>query len=132
MCQILCHIVSTSHSPVPKLRKWWTAAFRPLLEIQISYLKNSFDVVNKLKTRHRVDNNIFSSFDVVAMYTNCDEKCKFILKNKIQKHTESIQDVTLASMDVEAIMKLVSLVNNYSLYLGFRGEFFQQVFGLLM
>jgi hypothetical protein len=29
-------------------------------------------------------------------------------------------------------MKLVSLVNKYSFYYGFRGEFYQQVFGLAM
>ena len=38
----------------------------------------------------------------------------------------------MASLEIEVIMKLVILANEHSLYFGFRGEFYKQVFGLAM
>ena len=51
---------------------------------------------------------------------------------KLQKHFDLIQGVTLVSLEIEVIMKLVILANEHSLYFGFRGEFYKQVFGLAM
>ena len=64
------------------------------------------------------------------MYLNCNvKKCEDILRIKLQKHFDLIQDVAMASLEIEVIMKLVILENEYSLYFGFRGEFYKQVFG---
>ena len=38
----------------------------------------------------------------------------------------------MASLEIEVIMKLVILANKHSLYFGFRGESYKQVFGLAM
>ena len=38
----------------------------------------------------------------------------------------------MASLEIEVIMKLIILANEHSLYFGFRGEFYKQVFGLAM
>ena len=38
----------------------------------------------------------------------------------------------MASLEIEVIMNLVVLANEHSLYFGFRGEFYKQVFGLAM
>ena len=78
-------IVSTIHSPVSKLGKWLSIAFRPLLGTQSSYLGNSVDVVKKLRNCRIDSNTILCSFDVVSMYTDCDvKKCELILNNTIQ------------------------------------------------
>ena len=42
-----------------------------------------------------------------------------------------IKDVIMASLEIEVIMKLVILANEYSPYCGFRGEFYKQEFRLL-
>ena len=66
-----------------------------------------------------------------STYPNCNAKmCGDILRIKLQKHFDLIQDVTLASLYIKVILKLVILVNEYSFYFGFRGEFYKQVFGL--
>ena len=102
-------------------------------KIIISYIKNSTDLTNKLKNFTLEENSILCSFDVVSMYSNCNvKKCEDILRIKLQKHFDLIQDVTMASLEIEVIMKLVVFANEHSLYFGFRGEFYKQVFGLAM
>ena len=67
------------------------------------------------------------------MYSNFNvKKCEDILRIKLQKHFDLIQDVTMASLEIEVNMKLVILANEHSLYFGFRVEFYKQVFGLAM
>jgi hypothetical protein len=79
------------------------------------YLKNSSDITNKMKILTLENNSILCSFDVVSIYTNCNMKnFEDILRIKSQKHFDLIQDVTLASLDIDVIMKLVILVNDYS------------------
>ena len=79
------------------------------------------------------ENSILCSIDVFSTYPNCNaKKCGDILRIKLQKHFDLIQDVTLASLYINVILKLVILVNEYSFYFGFRGEFYKQVFGLLL
>jgi hypothetical protein len=66
------------------------------------------------------------------MYSNCDlKRCEDILKSKLEKHFDLIQDVTLASLDIEVIMKLIILVNEFSFYFGFREEFYRKNLGYL-
>ena len=126
-------IVSTFLSPVSKLGKWLSVALRPLLGTQKSYLKNSTDLTNKLRNFTLEESSILCSFDVVSMYSNCDlKRCEDILKSKLEKHFDLIQDVTLASLDIDVIMRLIILVNEFSFYFGFRGEFYRQIFGLPM
>jgi hypothetical protein len=65
------------------------------------------------------------------MYSNCDlKRWEDILKSKLEKLFDLMQDVTLASLDIEVIMKLIILVNEFYFY--FRGEFYRQIFGLPM
>ena len=67
------------------------------------------------------------------MYSKCNvKKCEDILRIKLQKHFDLIQDVTMVSLKIEVIMKLVILAYEHSLYFGFRVEFYKQVFGLAM
>ena len=108
-------------------------ALRPRLGTQKSYLKNSTDLTSKLKNFRLEENSILCSFDVVSMYSNCNvKKCEDILRIKLQKQLDLIQDVTMASLEIEVIMKLFILANKYSLYFDFRGEFYKQMFGLAM
>ena len=70
------------------------------------------------------ENSTVSSFDVVSMYSNCNmKKCEDILIIKLKKYFDLIQDLTMASLETEVIMKLVILANEHSIYFGFRGEF---------
>jgi len=115
---------------VAKLGKWLLAALCLLLRTQKSYFKSSTNLTNKLKNFALEENSINCSFDMVSMHLNCNvKKCKGILRIKLQKHFGLIQDVAMASMAIEVIMKLVIVANEYSLYFGFRGEFYKQVFG---
>ena len=91
--------------------------------------KNSTDLTNKLKDFTLEENSILYSFNVVSMYSNCNMKKRWdILRIKLPKHFDLIQDVTMASLEIEFIMKLVIPANEYFLYFGFRGEFYKQVF----
>jgi len=57
------------------------------------------------------------------MYSNCNLKnVEDILRIKLQKHFDLIQDMTKACLEIEVIMKLIILANGYSLYFGFGGE----------
>ena len=102
-------------------------ALRPLLGTQKSYIKNSTDLTNKLKNFTLEENSILCSFDFdfcssLSMYSNCNvKKCEDMLRIKLQKHFDLIQDVTMASLEIEVIMKSVILANEHSLYFGFRG-----------
>jgi hypothetical protein len=58
------------------------------------------------------------------------KKCDDTLRIKLQKHFDLRQDVTLACWDIDVTVKLVILVNEYSFYFGFRGDFYKQGFGL--
>ena len=69
---------------------------RPLLGIQKSYIQNSTDLTNRIKNFTLEENSILYSFDVVSKYSNCNvKKCENILRIKLQKHFDLIQDVTM-------------------------------------
>ena len=105
-------------------------ALRPLLGTQKLYLKNS---TAKLKNFTLEDNSILCSLHVVSMYLSFNvEKCKDISRINLQKHFHLKQEVTMASLEIEVIMKLVIYTNECSLHFGFRGEFYKQVYGLVM
>ena len=105
-----------------KLGKWLSMALRPLLGIQKSYIQNSTDLTNRVKNFTLEENSILCSFDLVSMYSNCNvKKCENILRIKLRKHFDLIQDVTMANLEIEIIMKLVILANEHSLYFAFRG-----------
>ena len=83
-----------------------------------SYLKISTDLNNKLKNFTLGENSSLCSFDVVSMYRKCNvKKCENILSIKLQKYFDSIQYVTMASLDIHVILKLVILVNESSFIL---------------
>ena len=99
-----------------KLGKWLSVALCPLLGTQKSYIKNSTDLTNKLKNFTLEENSVLCSFDVVSMYTNRNvKKSEDISRIKLQKHFDLIQDVTMASLEIEVIMKLVILANEHSI-----------------
>jgi hypothetical protein len=101
-----------------------SVALRPLLGTQRSYLKNSTDLTNKLRNFTLEGSSILCGFDVVSTYSNCDlKRWEDILKSKLEKHFDLMQDVTLATLDIEVIIKLIILVNEFSFYFGFREEF---------
>ena len=113
-------IVSTFSTPVAKSGKWLSVALCPLLGTHKSYIQNSTDLTNRLKNFTLEENSILCSFDVVSMYSNCNvKKCEDLLRIKLQKHFDLIQDVTMASLEIEVNMKLVILANEHSLYFGF-------------
>jgi hypothetical protein len=51
------------------------------------------------------------------MYSNCSvKKFEDILRIKLQKHFDLVQDVTLPSLNIDVNMKLVILVNEYNFF----------------
>ena len=60
------------------------------------YIQNSADLTNRIKNFTLEENSTLCSFDVVSMYSNCSvKKCENILRIKLQKYFDLIQDVTM-------------------------------------
>ena len=125
-------IVACTKAPASNIGKWLCTAFKPLLYSQKSYICNSVDLVEKLKSASISENTIVSSFDIVSMYTNIDVAIsEQLLKNKIEENYHLIEDST-TGIDCEVLMSLVKICNKYSMYFQFRNSFYQQKNGLPM
>ena len=78
------------------------------MSIQISYIKNSSELVKKLKEVEFSLNSNISSFDIVSMYTSIDVNAAEILRErKILKNWDLISGETV--LEVGVIMNLVRL-----------------------
>ena len=123
-------ILVNAKSPTSALSKWFTFC-KPLMSIQICYIKNSSELVKKLKEVEISSNSIISSFDIVSMYTSIDVKAaEILLERKILRNLDLISGETV--LEVGVIMNLVRLCNMFSYFFQFRGGFFEQVNGLPM
>lgn len=124
-------IVSSTRSPTSVLSKWLVSICKPLLSTQISYIKNSSNLVEKLKKVEISSNSLLSSFDIVSMYTNIDvEAAETLLEGKLLRNLDLISGKT--DLEVSVIMYLVRLCNKFSYFFQFRGEYFEQINGLPM
>ena len=123
-------IVACYSSPATGIGSFLATIFKPLLSTQKSYIKNSIDLVKKLKNQSTTENTVLSSFDAVSMYTSCDvHKCEQALQRKLEENSAWSDYKTL---EIDTIMTLVRLCNKYSSYFKFRNKFFLQIMGLSM
>ena len=115
--------VASTKSPTSALSKWLVALCKPLRSTQISYIKNSSELVKKkLKEVEFSSNSIISSFDIVSMYTSIDvNAAEILLEGKILRNLGLISGETV--LEVGVIMNLVRLCNMFSYFLQFRGFF---------
>ena len=61
---------------------------------QKSYIKNSVDLVEKLKQIDISENSILSSFDIVSMHTSIDvSKSEQLLQNKLENNYHLIEEM---------------------------------------
>ena len=106
-------IVASNNSPTSALSKWLVSLCKPLMSTQISYIKNSSELVKKLKEVEISSNSIISSFDIVSMYTSIDVKAaEILLERKILRNLDLIGGEIV--LEVGVIMSLVRLCNMFS------------------
>ena len=92
------------------------------MSTQISYIKNSSELVKKLKKVEISSNSIISSFDIVSMSTSIDVKAaEILLERKILRNLDLISGETV--LEVGVIMNLVRLCKMFSYFFQFRGGF---------
>ena len=92
-------------------------------------MRNSVDLVEKLKNVNISENTIICSFDVVSMYTNNNvAESEKLLENKINEKYDLIE-VPATGLDCDVLMTLVKLCNKYSMHFQFRNSFYQQING---
>ena len=78
------------------------------MSTEISYIKNSSELVKKLKEVQISSNSIISSFNKLLMYTNIDVKAaEILLGRRILRNLDSISGKTV--VEVNVIMDLVRL-----------------------
>ena len=115
-------IVASTKSPTSALSKWLVSLCKPLMSKLISYIKNSSELVKKLKEVGFSSNSSISSFDIASMYTSIDVNAAEILRErKILKNLDLISGETV--LEVGVIMNLVRLCNMFSYFLQFGGVF---------
>ena len=69
---------------------------KPLMSTPISYIKNSSELVKKLKEVEISSNSIIPSFDIVSMYTSIDVKtAEILLERKILRNLDLISGETV-------------------------------------
>ena len=123
-------IVASYSSPTARLGKWLSTLFRPLMQTQTSYIRNSVHLVEKLKDIEIKKDTILASFDAISMYTSCDiKKCELALQRKLE---DNIDQIDYKTLDIETIMRLVRLCNSSSSYFRYNNQFFTQIRGLPM
>ena len=78
-------IVASYSSPTARLGKWLSTLFRPLMQTQTSYIRNSVHLVEILKDIEIKKDTILASFDAISMYTSCYiKKCELALQRKLE------------------------------------------------
>ena len=125
-------ILASTKSPASNIGKWLCTALKPLLHSQKSYIKNSVNLVEKLKQIDISENSILSSFDIVSMYTGIYvSNSEQLLQNKLENNYHLIEESAIG-LDIDVLMHLVKLCNKYSMHFQFQDSYYKQVKGLPM
>ena len=118
-------IVSDINSDSYKYAKYIDDCLKPLADLHPSYIKNTYDLLDQLRTQEISTDSFLVTFDVEALYTNIQP----------QKGIEALQKVYERSgifiyefEQVKALLE-ISLKNNDFC---FGGEYFRQSFGTSM
>ena len=113
-------MLRVTKSPTSPLNNWLVSLCKPLMSTQMSYIKNSSELVKKLKEVEISSNSIISSFDIVSMYTSIDVKAgEILLERKILRNLDLISGKIV--LEVGVIMSLFTLCNMVS-YFFFNSE----------
>ena len=104
-------IVASYSFPAIGVGRFLATIFMSLPTTQKSYIKNSIDLVEKLKNHSITEKNILSNFDAVSMYTSCDfHKCEQALQRKLE---ENLAWPGYKTLEIDTIMTLVRFCNRF-------------------
>jgi hypothetical protein len=122
-------IVASRNSMTYNLAKFIAKVLRPLVGKSERHLKNSQDLVNKLRGVTLSNNQSLISYDVTSLFTNVpvDESVS-IIRNKLSEDA-TLKDRTSLSADQIADLLSLCLKTTYFVY---QGQFFKQVEGAAM
>ena len=96
---------------------------------QLVFIKNSEHLVKLLKEVNLEEDDMFVSYDVLALFTSvpCDEVVDIAVEGA-KKDPEWYNRTKLISIEMEELLTFCL----YTTYFKFQGEFYQQVFGVAM
>lgn len=118
-------VVSTIGTPTYKLAKYISNVLKPLVEKSSYIIKNSFELVDRLK-HFKSDNNDFCLFslDVESLFTNVpiDLALNYIKNNFV--HLETI-------IDLDSLITLILFIFNSSI-ITYQKRIYKQIFGCPM
>ena len=102
-------IVNTIGSPTYDLAKHLAKALKPLVGKTFSFIKDSSELISKMKEWKMSDNDLLTSFDVVSLYTK-------IPINEAVEVIKKVSDPETAHLVEICLM---------STYFGFQGEIYE-------
>jgi hypothetical protein len=120
-------VVNYQNAPAYKISKYLNKKIQEYIIDEINYsVKNTHELISKIKDVKIGNEDIFLSFDVVSMYTKIPVKETLnILKQKLTKNNN------LTKNQVEDIIRLTKTATDQN-YFQYNGKFYKQEDGLAM
>ncbi|XP_018367481.1 PREDICTED: uncharacterized protein LOC108763996 [Trachymyrmex cornetzi] len=119
-------IVSSVNSPLYNLSLYLHKIINNSIQKSPSYIRNSVDLIDKLKNIKLESNSILVSLDVVSLFTNIPMD---LATNSVVRRWEFISSET--KITLEEFMIAFRLVLNSTVFI-FNGKYYKQIFGTPM
>ncbi|XP_044741106.1 uncharacterized protein LOC123302299 [Chrysoperla carnea] len=120
------HIVSGINSPTYKIAKWLVNKFQTLNnESDSSSVKNSIDLINKIKDTELAPSAVLMSFDVKALFPSVP------IPEAIKAFEKWLKNQGLHMDEVTELVKLTRLCMRQNVFT-FEGKYYKQTFGTSM
>ena len=119
--------VSSINSPITYfLSKQFNIALKNSIAKPASYIKNSYNFIDKIKHIEIPEDHILISLDVTSLYTNVGEK--LVIESTKKRYSEISSKFKIPLNELVKGVKLI--INNN--YFSFKSKFYHQIYGLPM
>ena len=123
-------IISTSGTRLARLSKWIDRMLQPIAQCIDSYISNSTDLINHIKTKYPLpDTTKIITADAVSMYTNIDTNTALVeIETLLEEHPHLLEDVPTSAFAIVDALQIVMSSNFFC----FGDTFFWQKNGTAM
>jgi len=121
-------VVSTTNSLLAVFSIWLDYKMKELLPFIKSYIKNSIEVINDLKTLHIPENALLFSADAISMYTNIDTASGLLSMHDFLIYN---QDHIPTTFPKALFLEILETVMNNNIF-SFSNTFWHQLSGTAM